>query len=492
MSETPAEQTARQRVSDSLLRRLREICTDDGVLDTPDELLPYECDAYVVERNAPDAVVFPTCTEEVVAIVEACNEFGVPFVPRGSGTSLAGGCLPIGGGVVIVLTRMSRILELNIRDRYAVVEAGLINAHLERELVGSGYHYAPDPSSQIACTIGGTVGTNAGGPHTLKYGVTVNHILGVEMVLADGTVVEAGGPTEDCDGYDLTGLLIGSEGTFGVVTKVTVRLTRDPAAYRTVMVVFDSVRDATETISSIIGAGIVPAALELMDRGIIQAAEEAFQFGVPATAEAVVIIEVDGLAVAVDEEAQAIVEICQRHGAVDVQSAATPEERQRLWDYRKKGSGTIGRLSPSYCTQDGVVPRTKLPDALEFIAECADRHGLRIVNLSHAGDGNLHPVLLFDERDEAQMRRVTAASDEILGKCIELGGTVSGEHGIGVKKVHVMDRMFDQVDLELMSDVRDVFNPKQNCCPQKVLPSLDAATNQVADSASIENKESSH
>lgn len=444
------------------------------MLYDPNELLVYECDGYVVEKKTPDVVLFPTSTEQVVAIVKTCNDFDVPFVPRGAGTSLAGGCLPVGGGVMITLTRMNRILEVNIRDRYAIVEPGLVNVHLTRHLAGSGYHYAPDPSSQGACTIGGNVATNSGGPHTLKYGVTVNHILGAEVVLPDGSVVELGGITEDSPGYDLTGLFVGSEGTFGICTKAIVRLTRDPAAYRTMLGVFETVEDATQAISNIIGAGIVPAALELMDQGIIEALEAAFQFGFPLDAGAVLLIEVDGLEVAVDDEAARIVSICEETGAREVRKADSPAERQLLWKCRKQAFGAIGRLSPSYCTQDGVVPRTKLPEILKFIGEAGARHGIRIVNVFHAGDGNIHPILLFDERDAEQIKRVMHASDEILSKCIELGGSVTGEHGIGVEKISFMNQLFTAGDLDVMSDVRKVFNPRGNCSPAKMLPTAGA------------------
>lgn len=457
-------------VTANLLQRLREIVGDDGLLSNADELLVYECDGYVVEKKMPDVVVFPTGTEQVVAIVRACNEFGVPFVPRGAGTSLAGGCLPVGGGVMIALTRMRRILEINLRDRYAIVEPGLVNVHLTQQLKGTGFHYAPDPSSQGACTIGGNVATNSGGPHTLKYGVTVNHVLGLEAVMPDGSVVEFGGPVEDTPGYDLPGLFVGSEGTFGVCTKVIVRLTRDPAAYRTLLGVFETVEDATQAISSIIGAGIVPAALEMMDQGIVEALEAAFQFGFPLDAGAVLLIEVDGLDVAVEEEAGKIIDVCHTHGAREVRRANSAAERQKLWKCRKQAFGAIGRLSPSYCTQDGVVPRTKLPEILAFIADCGARHNVRIVNVFHAGDGNIHPILLFDERDEEQIRRVLEASDEILAKCLEFGGSVTGEHGIGVEKINFMDKLFDPSDLEVMDLVRQAFNPKGNCSPFKMLP----------------------
>jgi glycolate oxidase len=461
-------------VSAEFIEALRLIVGEEGLLAGRDELLVYECDGYTIEKNAPDVVVFPTCTRQVSEIVKLCVKHNVPFVPRGAGTSLAGGCLPVGGGVMIALTRMRRILEVNLRDRYAVVEPGVVNLHLTQHLKGTGYHYAPDPSSQGACTIGGNFATNSGGPHTLKYGVTVNHVLGAEMVLADGSIVEIGGRCEDPFGYDLSGLFVGNEGTFGVCTKVIVRLSRDPEAYRTMLGVFHSIEDATQTISNIIGAGIVPAALELMDQGIIEAVEAAFQFGFPMDAAAVLLIEVDGLEVTVDQEAGKIVEICRQTGAREVRAANNPKERLLLWKCRKQAFGAIGRLSPSYCTQDGVVPRTKLPQILAFIAETGARHNVRIVNVFHAGDGNIHPILLFDERDPAQVARVLKASDEILNKCIELGGSVTGEHGIGVEKINFMNRLFSAADLQVMADVRRAINPGELCSPRKMLPTAGA------------------
>ncbi len=453
-----------------LIERLRGIVGVEGVIARHDELLVYECDGYVVEKKTPDLVVFPETTEQVVAVVRACNEFDVPFVPRGAGTSLAGGTLPVGGGVMVCLTRMRRILEVSLRDRYAVVEPGLVNVHLTNHLKGSGYHYAPDPSSQGACTIGGNVATNSGGPHTLKYGVTVNHVLGVEAVMPDGTVVQFGGPCEDAPGYDLTGLFVGSEGTFGICTKVWVRLTRDPTSYRTMLGIFETVKAATEAISAIIGAGIVPAALEMMDQGIVGALEQAFHFGFPLDAGAVLLIEVDGLEVAVDEEAQRIVSLCEANGAREVRMANTPSERALLWKCRKQAFGAIGRLSPSYCTQDGVVPRTRLPEILEFINATSAKYGLRIVNVFHAGDGNIHPILLFDERHADQVKAVIEAGDEILSKCIALGGSVTGEHGIGVEKISFMDKLFTPETLAVMGDIRKSFNPSGRCAPHKMLP----------------------
>lgn len=463
-----------QTTSSEILDRLSRIFPAEDVIASEDELIVYECDGYVVEKKVPDVVVFPTTSRQVVETVKLCNEFNLPFVPRGAGTSLAGGTLPVGGGVMICLTRMRQILEINERDRYAVVEPGLVNVHLTQKLKDSGFHYAPDPSSQGACTIGGNVATNSGGPHTLKYGVTVNHVIGLEVVLPNGELVQFGGPCEELPGLDLTGLFVGSEGTFGVATKVWVKLTRNPAAYRTMLGVFETVADATEAISSIIGAGIIPAALEMMDQGIVGALEDAFHFGFPLDAGAVLLIEVDGLEVAVDQEKQQIIDICNQHGAREVRSANTSEERQLLWKCRKQAFGAIGRLAPSYCTQDGVVPRTKLPQILKCITQASQKHGIRIVNVFHAGDGNIHPILLFDERDAEQIQRVIAAGDEILTKCIELGGSVTGEHGIGVEKISFMDQLFTKSDVDVMTDIRAVFNPEGRCSPGKILPTAGA------------------
>lgn len=457
-------------ITPQFLLRLEAIVGRERLLDAPDELVVYECDGYVVEKNSPDVVVFPLTSDEITRIVQECNRFNVPFVARGAGTSLAGGSLPIGGGVMIALTKMNRILEVNLRDRYAVVEPGCVNVRLTRTLAGSGFHYAPDPSSQGACTIGGNVATNSGGPHTLKYGVTVNHVLGVEYVSPGGELIQLGGPCGRGNEFDLTGLFVGSEGTFGVVTKVWVRLTRDPSATRTMLAIFNTVADATLAISRIIGAGIVPAALEMMDQGIIGALEEAFHFGFPLDAGAVLLIEVDGLDCVVEEEAVTIIDLCMEMGAREVKRSRTEEERMFLWKCRKQAFGAIGRLSPSCVTQDGVVPRTRLPEILEFMQDVERRYDIRIVNVFHAGDGNIHPILLFDERNQEQLQRVIEASEEILNRCIDLGGSVTGEHGIGVEKISFMSRLFTETDLAVMADVRKVFNPSGLCSPGKMLP----------------------
>src|SRR5687768_4583013 len=454
----------------ALVTRLRDAVGSQNVLSAHCDLLVYECDGFTIEKNSPDVVVFPQNTQQVAAVVKICSEANVPFLPRGAGTSLAGGCLPVGGGVMIVLTRMKNILEINLRDRYAVVQPGVVNVWLTQALKGTGYHYAPDPSSQGACTIGGNVATNSGGPHTLKYGVTVNHTLGVEAVLADGTIIETGGPAEDTPGLDLTGVLVGSEGTLAIVTKVWVRLTRNPQGYRTMLGVFESVDDATNAISEIIGAGIIPAALEMMDQGILVAIEAAFHFGFPLDAQAILLIEVDGLEAGLDEQRDRIVELCKKCNAREVRQAASDKERLKLWKSRKQAFGAVGRLSPSYCTQDGVVPRPKLPHILRKIMEFSERWRVRVVNVFHAGGGNIHPILLFDERDAEQTQRVLKASNEILEACLDCGGSVTGEHGIGVEKIHYMHKMFTDSDLTAMRNLRDAFNPKNNLSPDKLLP----------------------
>ncbi len=458
----------------SLAGRLRQLLGSENVLDAHSELVVYECDGFTVAKNAPDIAVFPRSAEDVAQIVQSCRKYDVPFLPRGAGTSLAGGCLPVGGGVMIVLTRMREILEVHLRDRYAIVEPGVVNAWLNRHLAGTGFHYAPDPSSQGACTIGGNVATNSGGPHTLKYGVTTNHVLGLEMVTSEGEIVRLGGPTEDPHGIDLVGTMVGSEGTLGIVTRIWVRLTRNPQGVRTMLAIFESVDEATRSISEIIGAGIIPAALEMMDQGIIVALEEAFHFGFPLDAEAILLIEVDGLEAGLDQQRDQVMEICNQNGAREVQLAATEKERQELWKCRKRAFGAIGRLSSSFCTQDGVVPRTQLPHIFRKIREISAKHDIRIVNVFHAGDGNLHPILLFDERSPEEVQRVLEASKAILGECIACGGSVTGEHGIGVEKISYMNKLFSESDLEVMERLRSALNPHGRLSPGKMLPTAGA------------------
>jgi len=455
----------------SLIARMKAIVGTDNVLTSTADLSVYECDGFTIEKNKPEVVIFPTSTEQIVAIVKVCNDLDLPFLARGAGTSLAGGCVPVGGGVMIALARMRKIHEINIRDRYAIVDPGVVNVWLTNALKPFGYHYAPDPSSQGACTIGGNVATNSGGPHTLKYGVTVNHILGVELVMPNGTVVTTGGPCEDNPGYDLTGTIVGSEGTFGIVSKVWVRITRNPEAFRTLLGVFDSVDDATNTISDIIGAGIVPGALELLDNMFIGSIEAAYRLNLPLDAGALLIMEVDGLEAGLQAEADRVEAIALQNKAREVRKATTEAERLALWKARKGAFGTVGRLGyPSYCTQDGVVPRTKLPDIMRLIRSVSAKYGVAIANVFHAGDGNIHPVLLFDERDPAQVKKVLDASHDILQACIDLGGSVTGEHGIGVEKIDFMPKLFAPEDLNFMIRLRTAFNPDGRCSPGKLFP----------------------
>jgi glycolate oxidase len=467
---------------ESLVKQLRRSLGPKNVLSASSDLVAYECDAFTIEKHRPDAVVFPTTTEQVAEIVRLCAEHRVPIVPRGAGTSLAGGCLPVGGGVVVLLTRMKRILDIDLRNRVAVVEAGVPNLQLSRALAGSGFHYAPDPSSQMASTIGGNVATNAGGPHTLKYGVTGNHVIGLEAVLGDGSVIQVG-PVPDPGSLDLVGPLVGNEGILAVVTKVWVRLTPNPQDYRTLRVIFNTVDDATNAISAIIGNGIVPAAMELMEQGIIAAVEEAYHFGFPLDAEAVVVIELDGLAAGLDDQKRRIDEICHTWNAREILQATTVEQRELLWKCRKMAGGAVGRLSPSYCTQDGVVPRTQLPRIIRRIREVSQKFGVGIVSVAHAGDGNIHPFVLFDERDKDQVARVLAAGHEILTECIALGGSVTAEHGIGVEKLAFMDRLFAPSDLEAMRKLHRVFNPVGILNPGKLLPASCKAEACVGSSA---------
>src|SRR6266498_3379850 len=457
----------------TLAEELRAIVGEDGVVSKPDELLVYECDAYTLEKNLPTAVVLPRTPEQVAAVVKLCARHNLPFIPRGAGTSLSGAVLAVNGGVMITLSRMNKILSVDHRNRRALVEAGCVNAWITNAVKSRGLLYAPDPSSQPACTIGGNVATNSGGPHTLKYGVTTNHVLGFEMVLPDGEVVWLGTKPdggEEVDGYDLRGAVIGSEGMFGIVTEVLVRLTRAPQAYQTMLGVFESVDDASQTVSDIIGAGIVPGALEMMDQLITQDVEAAYQFGFPLDAGAVLIVELDGLAAGLERQAARVIEICHRNRARDVRLAKTDDERALLWKCRKRAFGAIGRLSPNYLTQDGVVPRSKLPEIMRFIGATSGRYGLRIPNVFHAGDGNIHPLVLYDERDPDQVRRALAAGHDILEKCIELGGSVTGEHGIGVEKIDFMEKQFSRDDLDAMRSLRRVFDPENRCNPHKMFP----------------------
>ena len=429
-------------------------------------------DGLPTHRRVPDLVVLPGTREELIAVVRLLAAHNVPFVPRGAGTGLSGGALAAEGSVLLVLTRLNRIIEIDQANARATVEPGVVNAKLGAAVKPHGLQYAPDPSSQSACTIGGNVAENAGGPHCLKYGVTVNHILALELLLADGSLVEIGSRGGEPWGPDLVGLFVGSEGNFGIATKITVRLTPLPRAVRTMLADFNSLRAAGEGVSAIIAAGIVPAALEMMDQSCICAVEDSvYAAGYPRDAAAILLVEIDGRnGDAVVAETEAVAELLRGSGARSVRTAASEAERERLWQGRKKAFGAMGRLSRDLVVQDAVVPRSALPHVLETICEIARAYGLVISNVFHAGDGNLHPNISFDATDPALKARVEAASAEIMSTCIAAGGTITGEHGVGLDKLRYMPLIFDEESLGAMHAVRKVFDPEERVNPGKVVP----------------------
>ncbi|MGH9556038.1 MAG: FAD-linked oxidase C-terminal domain-containing protein [Terriglobales bacterium] len=453
----------------AVVRRLRKIAGREAVLERPEDLMLYEYDAGLA-RSTPRAAVFPRTTEQVSDIMKLATETGVPIVPRGAGTGLSGGSIALGGGIILGFARMNRILEIDLANQRAVVQPGVVNLDLSSAVLREGYYFAPDPSSQKACTIGGNVAENSGGPHTLAYGVTVNHVTGVEVVLPDGRVAEFGGKALDACGYDLTGFFVGSEGTLGIATRITVKLTRLPESVVTMLAIFDTIDDAANTVVAITSEGITPAALELLDGWTLRTVEEATHAGYPMDCGAVLLIEVEGLREEVEEQAEAVRAVCLRQKAREVRRARDECERQLLWAGRKNAFGAVGRISPSYYVQDGVIPRTRVPDTLRHIESVAKKYGLTIGNIFHAGDGNLHPLILFDSRDAGETQRTLAAGKEILEYCVRVGGSITGEHGVGMEKNELMPLMFNEQDLEVMTRLRNAFNPRSILNPQKVLP----------------------
>ena len=452
-----------------VVRELSAVLGARYVLHTPYDLMLYEYDASI-DRSKPDIVVMPASTQDVAAIVKIAARHNVPVVPRGAGTGLSGGAIPIFGGIIIVFTRMNRILEIDYDNLRAVVQPGLVNLHLSNALNPQGFYYVPDPSSQRSCTIGGNVGENAGGPHTLLYGVTTNHVLGVEIVTTEGDIVQIGGWTCDTPGYDLTGLLIGSEGTLCIVTKIIVRIVHTAEAVKTLVAIFDTMDDASNTVSEIIASGVIPAAIEMMDEMILQAVEADTHAGYPMDAAAVLLMEAEGLREGVAEQVEQIVRVCNTHSARAVRIAANETERQLFWAGRKNAFGAVGRISPEFYVQDGVVPRTRLPYVLRRVSEICANYGLRVGNVFHAGDGNLHPLILFDSQIPGEVERVRKAGHEILEVCAEVGGTITGEHGVGVEKQEEMALIFNTVDLRIMQQVREAWNPRQLFNPGKLFP----------------------
>jgi glycolate oxidase len=437
------------------------------VIREPEQLRTYECDGLTGHRVVPALVALPATVAEVQAVVRICNEEGLPFVARGAGTGLSGGALPVADGIVLSLARLTRILEIDIGRGHVVVEPGVANLDVTRAVEADGFYYAPDPSSQQVCTIGGNVAENSGGAHCLKYGFTTNHVLAAEIVLPDGELVTL---SRGDEGPDLLGAFVGSEGTLGIAVGVTVRVLRLPEAVRTLLAAFDSTDAAGEAVSHVIGAGILPAAIEMMDALTIEAAEAAVACGYPAGAGAVLIVELDGPGPQVVEDSAAVERICRDCGAFELHAAETVEERTRLWKGRKSAFAAMGRISPSYYVQDGVVPRTKLPEVLRRIAELGGEHGLRVANVFHAGDGNLHPLVLYDDRVDGEAARAERLATDILDVCIDAGGSLTGEHGVGVDKACSMPKLFGPRDLETMLRLRAAFDPEGIANPGKAFP----------------------
>src|SRR3984957_1840038 len=453
-----------------LVAALTAIVGPRGVRQRPSELVVYQSDGLPGYHKQPSLAVFPTARDEVIAIVRLLAKEGVPFVPRGSGTGLSGGALA-DGIVLLGLNKLTRILSIDPENRRAVVEPGVVNAWLTKAAAPHGLHYAPDPSSQAACTIGGNVAENAGGPHCLKYGVTLNHVISLNVVLPNGELVQLGNPDGEDDGYDLRGAFIGSEGCFGVALDATVALTPNPPAVRTLLADFLSLDAAARATSAIVAAGILPAALEMMDGPTIRAVEASiYAAGYPVDADAILLAELDGLAAGIDADAETVAELCRAHGARTVRVATDAGERARLWQGRKKAFGAMGRLGSHLVVQDAVVPRTKLPAVLAEIRAIADRHGVVVCNVFHAGDGNLHPNLPYDGSDPDMVQRVERAMRDIMACCIAAGGTITGEHGVGLDKLRYMDQIFSPESLAAQCAVRTVFDPARRANPGKVVP----------------------
>jgi glycolate oxidase len=453
-----------------LTSRLRAELGAAKVIDDRQELRTYECDGLAHYKVVPGLVVLAETTADVAAVVGACNEARVPFVARGSGTGLSGGALPHADGVLVVTSRMRKILDIDRDGQRAVVEPGVINLHVTRAAAPTGYYYAPDPSSQQVCSIGGNVAENSGGAHCLKYGFTTNHVLGVEFVEPSGEVVEIGGKAPDPPGYDLLGTIVGSEGTLGIATRVTVRLTRAPESVQTLLAGFDGTDAAGQAVSAIIAAGVIPAAVEMMDALAIEAAEAAVHCGYPDGAGAVLVVELDGPASEVDAQFAQVRGLCEKAGAFEIRIAADDAERALFWKGRKSAFAAVGRISPDYIVQDGVIPRTALPEVLRAIADLSTESGVRVANVFHAGDGNLHPLVLFDDAVPGQAERAEEVSGAILDLCLEHGGSITGEHGVGSDKAKHMPRMFSAADLDTMQLVRCAFDPDGLSNPGKVFP----------------------
>jgi glycolate dehydrogenase FAD-linked subunit len=452
-----------------ILAEIQSKLSPDAVLSDPLDLKLYEYDGGV-DKSVPDVVVFPRTTEEVIALVELARRRNLPIVGRGAGTGLSGGAIARAGGMIVSFARMNRIVEIDIENERAIVQPGVVNLDITLAVQPFGYFYAPDPSSQRACTVGGNVAENAGGPHTLAYGVTTNHVLGLEAVLSDGTLIQVGGKELDIAGYDLVGFLTGSEGTMALVTKIWVRLMRQPEAVKTMLAIYNQTSDAGNSVRALTSGGITPVAVEMLDGPMLRMVEAATHAGYPLDAAAVLLIEVEGLSEAVQEQAAAIGEVCYECGAREVRIAQTASERDLLWKGRKNAFGAIGRVSPTYYVQDGVVPRTQIASTLAAIDKIAKKYGIAISNVFHAGDGNMHPILPFDPRTPDGLEHARKAGDEILEYCISVGGSITGEHGVGMEKMELMSHFFPEETLDLIKKFKALFDPACALNPGKMLP----------------------
>ena len=448
---------------------LKALLGADNVLSERSDLLLYEFDGSVV-KGQPEIVVFPRTTEEVSRIVKLAARFQVPIVGRGAGTGLSGGALARSGGLMIVFARMNEILEIDLENRRAVVQPGVVNLDITRAVEHAGYYYAPDPSSQKSCTIGGNVAENSGGPHTLAYGITTNHVTALELVLPDGEIVRIGSKQGDAPGYDLCGLFVGSEGTLALVTEITLKLSRKAEAVKTLLAIYDSVEDASQTVVDITARGITPAACEMIDGWTLVAIEDYIHAGFPRDSAAILLLEVEGLRESVAEQASAIEDVCRLHKAREVRVAKDDRERDLLWKGRKNAFGAMGRLAPCNYVLDAVIPRSKLPQALRRIQEIGQLHGLGIGNIFHAGDGNLHPLVLYDPRKPRDFETAIAVAEEIVRYCVEIGGALTGEHGVGMEKSELMPLLFNDADFDLMRRIHDAFNPDSSLNPGKIFP----------------------
>ncbi|MDJ0658665.1 MAG: glycolate oxidase subunit GlcD [Crocosphaera sp.] len=454
-----------------IIKALETAIGKDGVIRRKEELLTYECDGLTAYRQRPALVVLPRTTEEVAAAVKICHDHQIPWVARGAGTGLSGGALPVEDCVLIVTARMKQILNIDLENQRVTVQPGVINNWVTQAVSGAGFYYAPDPSSQIICSIGGNVAENSGGVHCLKYGVTTNHVLGLKLVIPDGSIIEVGGSIPEMPGYDLTGLFVGSEGTLGIATEVTLKILKTPETICVVLADFTTVKSAGQAVADIISSGIIPAGMEIMDNFCINAVEDTVKTNCyPRDAAAILLVELDGLSVEVAAYKEKVAEICRKNGAREITTANDLETRLKLWKGRKEAFAAAGNISPDYFVQDGVVPRTQLANVLEKINQLGAEHGYRIANVFHAGDGNLHPLILYDNAVSGQWEEVEKLGGEILKLCVELGGSLSGEHGIGSDKNEYMSYMFNEMDIETMQWVRQVFNPNNLANPGKLFP----------------------